>query len=332
MKDNCSIWRIHAEAKMDGIFMHDSIVAIGFSKFTDPTKLKASKEEFIKKYAESYPNASKASVSACASTIYRFVHEVQLGDYVVFPSKSDRMVNIGIIEGECAYNPSSDYPIQRKVKWLKHLPRTLFSNAALAEIGSFLSFFTIKNYSDEFIEALSKNFKKQKISFDEDMEELSISTQMAMERTKDFILKKLSRCLKGYDFQDIITNLLTAMGYMAIPSQRGGDRGIDITAYKDEFPPRILVQVKSQDSQINEALVQSLKGAMKEGDYGLFFTLSDYTKNARIYLEHTPIIRGINGIELVDLLLKYYDKLDEKYRKIIPLKMIYVPDTGSDQQ
>ena len=38
-----------------------------------------------------------------------------------------------------------------------------------------------------------------------------------------------------------------------------------------------------------------------------------------------PIIRGINGTELVDLVLKYYDQLSEKYRKMIPMKMVYIP-------
>ena len=32
-------------------------------------------------------------------------------------------------------------------------------------------------------------------------------------------------------------------------------------------------------------------------------TLSNYTKNAQRYLDNTPIIRGINGTELVDLVL-----------------------------
>ncbi len=64
---------------------------------------------------------------------------------------------------------------------------------------------------------------------------------------------------------------------------------------------------------------------MREGDYGVFITLSDYTKNAQKYLDNTPIIRGINGTELVDLILKYYDKLSEQYKRIIPLKMVYIP-------
>lgn len=72
-------------------------------------------------------------------------------------------------------------------------------------------------------------------------------------------------------------------------------------------------------------MIQSLRGAMKEGDYGLFVTLSNYTKNAQKFLENTPIIRGINGEELVNLILKYYDDLSEKYRKMIPLKRVYIP-------
>lgn len=71
---------------------------------------------------------------------------------------------------------------------------------------------------------------------------------------------------------------------------------------------------------------------MREGDYGLFVTLSNYTKNAQRYLENTPIIRGINGTELVDLILKYYPQLSEKYRKMIPLKMVYIPVPRDDSK
>lgn len=71
---------------------------------------------------------------------------------------------------------------------------------------------------------------------------------------------------------------------------------------------------------------------MREGDYGLFVTLSNYTKNAQKYLESTPIIRGINGTELVDLILKYYDQLADKYRKMIPLRMVYIPVATETQE
>lgn len=258
--------------------------------------------------------------------LYRFIHEVQIGDYVVFPSKSDRKINIGTVEGDYFYEDNDgEYVQRRKVKWLKHIPRLSFSQGALYEVGSAISFFSVKNYADEFLSALDKDFKKTLSSDDAEDESVGATAEDIVESTKDFILKELSRQLKGYDLEAFVADLLRAMGYRTTVSPQGGDSGIDITAYKDELPPRILVQVKSQDSDIKETTIQSLKGAMREGDYGLFVTLSNYTKNAQKYLDGTPIIRGINGTELVDLILKYYEDLSEKYRKMIPLKMVYIP-------
>ncbi|XVG94989.1 restriction endonuclease [Eubacteriales bacterium KG127] len=115
------------------------------------------------------------------------------------------------------------------------------------------------------------------------------------------------------------------MGYRTKVSKKGGDGGIDIVAYKDEFPPRICVQVKSTDSNIKEDTIQSLRGAMSEGDYGVFVTLSDYTPNAKAYLKQHPIIRGLNGSEVINLVLRYYEQLDDKYQDVIPLKRVYIP-------
>lgn len=192
------------------------------------------------------------------------------------------------------------------------------------ELGSALSFFMLKNYADEYLQALDKGFKPT-VAMAEPDETVAATAEDIVESTRDFILKELSKKLKGYALEEFVADLLRAMGYRCTVSPQGGDSGIDITAYKDELPPRILVQVKSQDSDIKETTIQSLKGAMREGDYGLFVTLSNYTKNAQKYLENTPIIRGINGTELVDLILKYYDQLSDKYRKMIPLKMVYIP-------
>lgn len=270
-------------------------------------------------------------VANSAGMLYRFAHEVQIGDYIVFPSKINREINIGTIESDYTYAPDTEsYVQQRKVKWLKHLPRTVFSQGALYEIGSALSFFSVKNYADEFLAALDKNFKGTVSADTTDDETVAATADEIIENTRDYIIKELSRNLKGYDLEEFVADLLNAMGYRTIISPHGGDSGIDITAYKDELPPRILVQVKSQDSDIKETTIQSLKGAMREGDYGLLVTLSNYTKKAQKYLDNTPIIRGINGKELVDLILKYYDSLSEKYKKMIPLKMVYIPVTNTD--
>ncbi len=323
MQEEKRVWGIHTTD--DGLFLKDDIIAIGWKSMGDLRLIGSTREAFKEKYIQTYPDSRKGQVAIGVGMLYRFCYETQIGDYIVFPSKSNREVNIGIIESDYIYDPSQfEYVQTRKVKWLKHLPRMAFSQGALYEIGSALSFFSVKNYADEFLVALDKGFR-QNLSPDSEDESVGATVEDIIESTKDFVLKELSRQLKGYDFEYFVADLLHAMGYRAIVSPQGGDSGIDITAYKDELPPRILVQVKSVDGDIKESTIQSLKGAMREGDYGLFVTLSNYTKNAQKYLDSTPIIRGINGTELVKLLLKYYDSLSEKYQKMIPLQMVYIP-------
>lgn len=320
--DEKRVWGIHTQD--DSLFIQHSVIAIGWKQMGDLSLINNSREAFKESYINTYPASKKGAVANGAGMLYRFIHEVQIGDYVVFPSKTNREINIGVIEGDYQYVPDAvEYSQQRKVKWLKHLPRTAFSQGALYEVGSAMSFFSLKNYADEYLAALDKNFQKSAIEQEDDT--VAATAEDIIETTRDFILKELSKNLKGYDLEEFVADLLCAMGYRTSLSSHGGDSGIDITAYKDELPPRILVQVKSQDGDIKETTIQSLKGAMREGDYGLFVTLSNYTKNAKKYLESTPIIRGINGTELVDLVLKYYDQLSDKYRKMIPLKKVFIP-------
>lgn len=323
MADEIRVWGIHT--KDDSLFLNGNVIAIGWREMGDLSALSPTRDAFRDKYVDVYPDAKKGSIGTGAGMLYRFLYEIQIGDYIVFPSKIDRMINIGKVEGDYQFvSDAVEYVQQRKVRWLKHLPRTAFSQGALYEVGSALTLFAVKNYPDEFLHALEKGFRKTPQEIDESV---GPTADDIIESTKDFILKEISRQLKGYDLEEFVADLLRAMGYRTTVSPRGGDSGIDITAYKDELPPRILVQVKSQDGDIKEATIQSLKGAMREGDYGLFITLSNYTKNAKKYLDNTPIIRGINGTELVELVLKYYDSLSEQYRKMIPLKRVFIPVT-----
>ena len=324
-----TVWGVHSFD--DELFLENNLIGLAWDRFGDLRQVEGTREAFKERYAEVYPDASKGRINTSVGMLYRFLYDVKVGDYVVFPSKEDRKINIGIIQGEYVFDDSvKEYFHRRKVKWLKHIPRTAFSQGALYEVGSAMTLFMVKNYADEYLAALDKNFKSNYSNDGEDDETIGATAEDIKNSTRDFILKELSRNLKGYDLEEFVEDLLNAMGYNTYLSPHGGDSGIDIIAYQGELPPRILVQVKSGDGNIRESTIQSLKGAMKEGDYGLFVTLADYTKNAQKYLDNVPIIRGINGDELVELILDYYDELSDKYKKMIPLEMVYIPVPRND--
>ena len=100
--------------------------------FGDLTKVEGNREAFKEHYIKSYPDSKKGQVSVGVGMLFRFLYEVQIGDYVVFPSKIDRMINIGTIESDYYYEEADgEYVQRRKAKWLKHISRTVFSQRSI---------------------------------------------------------------------------------------------------------------------------------------------------------------------------------------------------------
>lgn len=155
MADEIRMWGIHT--KDDSLFLNGNVIAIGWREMGDLSALSPTRDAFRDKYVDVYPDAKKGSIGTGAGMLYRFLYEIQIGDYIVFPSKIDRMINIGKVEGDYQFvSDAVEYVQQRKVRWLKHLPRTAFSQGALYEVGSALTLFAVKNYPDEFLHALER--------------------------------------------------------------------------------------------------------------------------------------------------------------------------------
>ena len=122
MSEEIKVWGIHTLD--DNLFLKENVIAIGWNEIGDLSKIAPDREGFKKKYIETFPDDKKMRVANSAGMLYRFAHEVQIGDYIVFPSKINREINIGTVESDYIYNPDTEsYVQQRKVKWIKHLPR-----------------------------------------------------------------------------------------------------------------------------------------------------------------------------------------------------------------
>jgi restriction system protein len=215
------------------------------------------------------------------------------------------------------------------VKWVKNEPRTRFSQDALYEIGAIMTFFQVKNYADEFLAALEG--KKIELPTEEEEEEgIGLLADDIERQSHDFVLKQLSAKLKGHALAEFVGHLLTLMGYKVKVSPPGPDRGIDIVAHKDDLgvePPTILVQVKSGDDEGKESEIQRLNGSVSDKEFGLFVALGGYRKNALDFAFNKRNLKLLDGDELVELMYKYYDRLDGKYKGLIPLRRVFIPET-----
>jgi restriction system protein len=122
-----TIWGIHGgkTGDADSLFLKKNVVAVGWAKMGDLPKIGPTRDGFKAAVAQAYPDAKPGAIPNNAGQPYRFVHEMQVGDLVVYPSKRDRQVHIGRIEGGYRHDPSGEesYPNRRPVAWLKTLPR-----------------------------------------------------------------------------------------------------------------------------------------------------------------------------------------------------------------
>lgn len=140
-----TMWGIHSAD--DRMFLDKNVIAIGWEEMGDLSKVGAgSRDDFKALYRRTYPDKKPGAAPAVAGMLRRFVYEMTVGDYVVFPSKADRMVNIGRITGGYEYHPDNGYIYSniRTVEWLAKIPRIEFSQGALSEISSLLTLFRIK--------------------------------------------------------------------------------------------------------------------------------------------------------------------------------------------
>lgn len=331
-----TIWGIHGgrTGDADTLFLKKNFVAIGWAKMGDLCKIASDRESFKAAVAATYPEKKPGAIPNNAGQLYRFVHEIQIGDLVAYPSKKDRQIHIGRFEGGYRFDPSLEesYPNLRPVKWLKSLPRTHFTQGALYEIGSAMSLFQVKTYAEEFRAAVEGKAATVSVTKDET---IAIVAEDIEETTRDFILKTLSQELKGHPLADFIAHLLNTMGYRTRVSPEGPDGGVDIIAHKDELgfePPIIKVQVKSSDGNIGDPATAALYGKVGPNEHGLLIALGGFTNQALSFAKSKSNLRLIDGPQLVSLILAHYEDLDSRYKGILPLKRVYVPEVLTDQE
>jgi restriction system protein len=101
---------------------------------------------------------------------------------------------------------------------------------------------------------------------------------MAKDQRREFVGRKF----KGHDLAHLVGAILEAQGYKIRTSPEGPDGGVDIIAGKGILgfdPPRLAVQVKSQESPVDVKVLRELQGVMKNfgAEQGLIVAWGGFT-------------------------------------------------------
>ena len=105
---NETIWGIHAGKTGDAetLFRQKNVIALGWDEVPDLSTLAADREAFKAQVKTIYPDKTLNSVANNAGQLFRFVHEMQVGDLIAFPSKRNREIKIGEVTGEYTHDAS----------------------------------------------------------------------------------------------------------------------------------------------------------------------------------------------------------------------------------
>lgn len=141
--------------------------------------------------------------------------------------------------------------------------------------------------------------------------------------------------LNEYTFQDVVADLLTALGYhvdwVAPP---GPDGGCDIVAFSDALGvsnPIVKVQVKRKKDKVGAPEVKSFAANILDNESGLFVCLGGFTFEAEKYARES-CDRHLTLLAMdrfVQLWIENYGKLTDKAKSRFRLEPIYYvrPDT-----
>ncbi len=147
----------------------------------------------------------------------------------------------------------------------------------------------------------------------------------ASREIKDFLA-----AMPPYEFQTLVGELLTAMGYyVGWEAPPGKDGGVDILAFSDPLGtrlPRIKVQVKrnANSARIDVIGLRSFLAVLGDDDMGLFVALSGFTRDAEneARASHRRITL-VDMDKLVELWTAHHAKLDDTARRRLPLKPVW---------
>jgi restriction system protein len=326
------LWGIHNDQKSLDL-VGGGFISIGWEELGDLRAVDLDRDELKQRIALAYPAAKPGAIPVWAGLVWRFVKDVQVGDYVISPRKADRTLSFGVIASDFYVQADADlHPNRRKVKWIKTgVSRDEFSQSALNEIGSAITLFRVKTHTSEFLRYFSVVDTGTVLAAEPDAEVELVEDEPSAERvdtySRDFVVDVL-RHMDPHRFEHFIAALLRAMGYRATATVASGDGGVDVIASRDPLgiePPIIKVQCKRKTSTVGGPEVQQLAGALAHGgsELGLFVTLGTYSADA-IHIERTrQDVRLLNGKQLIDLVFEYYESLDAEWKRVLPLRRVY---------
>jgi len=311
---------------------------IGWNEMGDLSHFET-REVLLDGLQKSYPETQLKALYNYRGQLWAFAKRIKTGDLVVLPLKGQDAIAIGKVTGDYKYQPDNpvDAKHTRPVEWIQpDIPRSRFDQDLLYSLGAFMTVCQIKrNNAEERIKAIleGRTLPPPVTPPDETSEatdETAVSEVDLGEYAATQIRTWIAQKFTGHRLADLVNAILEAQGYVTEVSKPGPDGGVDIIAGRGPMgfdPPRLLVQVKGGDSQQDIKVLRELRGVMQDfrADQALLVAWGGFKRTVLADARKSFFeLRLWDAGDVVENVLRYYEKFPEELKTELPLKRIWV--------
>ena len=116
------------------------VVSLGWPDMGDIFALPNNRDAFKNQLLKTHPGTKAGAIPVDAGTLYKFANEIKPGDVIVYPSKHDRTVNIGVVGAKKWHAPlrkawAADFPNHISVAWKGHFREAISVNPLLMRLA-----------------------------------------------------------------------------------------------------------------------------------------------------------------------------------------------------
>lgn len=276
-----------------------------------------------------------------AGQVFRFVHQIDVGDLVVLPAKRTRTLAVGRCAGGYEFRPDNPDGCRhvRPVEWLlTEQPRSSLSQDLLHTLDDLHTVFRPKrNNAVARLAGFSRTGRypelrrSDDVSHEDGTDSVNEGSAVDMEQlATDRIEAHIAGKFKGHRLEWLVEAILKAEGYVTHLLPPGPDGGVDVLVGSGPLgfeAPKIAVQVKSGQTAVDAPTVRNLLGAVRNfgADKALFVSSSGFNQGTRKLAQDQWFnLRTWNSGDPIRKITENYDRLPKEIQADLPLKQIWV--------
>lgn len=324
-----AIWMVRAGqgAAFVEDFIDNNFVGIGFRQAGEVTS-PVQKDAVIAAMQQKNPNGK---FMMAASQLQRFYDEFKVGDGVLTYDPGQRLYFIGTITSEVK-NIEHELFRAREVKWSGQIVRDALKQSTRNSLGAISTLFAVRGDAADDVRANTVVIGSEQPSVVESVDDDPEREELVdnIEAQANELLEDRIARLDWEQMQQLVAEILEAMGFKADVSPRGSDRGIDVFASPDGLglnEPRIFVEVKHRlGTRMGADQLRTFLGGRQPGDRCLYVSTGGFSKEARYEADRANVpIKLVDLPKLRELVVEHYEAFSPSGIALLPLKKVFWP-------